>query len=131
MRARATPNGGSVLKAVINTYALLALMAWAGCAQVEESQSAKLEVAHSALVSDKLAPIFGLPAGTKPVRLVVKFKEGSDIRLRGGRLSAVAASGAGVASDLVAIDRELSARGVALGRLLGQVTDAELSSLKQ
>jgi hypothetical protein len=110
---------------------LIATVSWAlmACSPSDEPTGA-VGTAQSSLVGDKLSPIFGKQPNAKAVRLVVKFKEGSEARMRGGRLSANA-SAAALAPELRAIESELSARGLVLGRLFGRMSDAQLQDVKQ
>src|SRR5262245_25717341 len=89
----------------------------AACSQPSDPQPdsvARTGAALSALAVDKRSPIFGLKPNAKPLRLVVKFQEGSEVRMLGGRLSA-AAGAATLAPELRSIETELAGRGMTLG----------------
>jgi hypothetical protein len=134
----------AVLRALAICIATLASILCQACGQSEVLDTPSITGRQSALSVDQPSAMLPLPAGPAALRLVVKFKEGSDVRLREGRLVRAprptssgapnaprAADPQALAADLEHVDTALRARRVALRRMFGSLSDEQLAGLKQ
>jgi len=125
-RAQRARVAADTLSRALRVFACVACVA---CSDLEPPATSQLAANRAALTGDKLSPNHRLAPDAKAARLIVKFKEGSAVRMRAGRIVSSIGTAA-VEADLRAVEAALSARKVTLARLFVELRDDQLAELK-